>query len=529
MRMHQQQAMRLEHLAEHYKGNPVINGRHAIARIHDENPDMVFPQIPKLMKLTPVHQMDESGGFERQQASLAATSSHTSPEEVLSLSPEALLEFIVEEDNKREINRPQVARLLRRKFGYKDTSFLEGGFCFPTIGVAGEENPLVTPRESLFRDFKNGAFTGKIDIKSSDWDAYVLNHEVGHRRADKRGMRTSKELPDAGNAAGYEKLRSKQQQVHFSEGGQDIYGIYLEESFCDTFAVLQHLKNGGDPAFIQTLSDVRENDVVNNEWAYKYHTHTSLKAVAKNSETLQKRLAGANNEEIEEMAAGIVGERSYNREEYYQHAFVALSQNHKNKFGREADSIDWNTLIDNNKMSAAKALWKDYTAGRHQAHPSGQKKGFWSGLYNNKQAFETPKQFIDRAVDKYGKQDEKNRLKAEKRLTDVPETTPEERNAEVLGQLKYVMSKHPEKTPDLLLREREAYLKQKSRETQIGIPQDMRDANDQLHAHCAEKRAASVARAHDNKKQKVGEITKDQHPPEPEQTHGAPYHGLERS
>ena len=522
MNREQQKAIELEHLAEHYKGNPVINGRHVVDGIHNANPDVVFPQIPKLMALQPqphaqtdLHQ-EKGRDLPSQHAALSASSSHTPPQEVLSLCPNALNQFI-NKSNKSWKWEKDFMRFIEEDYGGQTP---DGAFFRYGLAVAYEKQPYFTPREVIFQQFAamppSEASSFKTNLKSSDVDAFILNHEVGHKYSETLAIKRKGNGALSQNNPDFQALAAKKELVSLLQNRSEPYGHYLEEAFCDTFASLQHLKNGGSTDFLQTMQDARAHGFFNNEAAYLYPTHTALKAVTENAQSIQKRLAGSNQEDVLKMAAGIVGEHCYDREDYYEHAMVAQTFAKSRNPAFNIKEADWAHMVQDEQTPIGK-LWAGYCSGGANGASTHSKQH---------EGKESVSNFIKGAREKHLRSDNKYYLGVRQRLFDAPLAQPEDYNAELLGQIKYVISKHPEKTPELVLREREAFLRGMSKKIGKDMPQHMRDANDGVRAHLAEKRAASLARERQNEHEHQHE-NEHEKPPAHDSNH-RPNHGLER-
>ena len=491
MRNAQLKTTQLEHLAEYYKGNPVINDSHVISAIHDENPDMAFPQIPKLMELhpSPATENDEREDFLSRQASLASSTSHTPAPEVLGLRPEALNDFL-NKTHKNEKWQRKALHYIKEDFGSQTP---KGGLCRFQLALAYEKQPYLTPRDVIFKHIasmpRNTASRFQTNLQSSDVDAFILNHEVGHRRSYEFGLSHKENVSGAENSSEFQKLQNKKDQVSLFTGAGDPYGRYLEEAFSDTFAALQHLKNGGSPEFVKTISDAREHGFMKNTNAYIYPTHSTLRAITKKPRILQETLVGTNQEDVVRMAAGIVGEHSYDREEYYEHAMVAQVQamtgNKASQVAQADAQFDWEEIIQDKDAPAGK-LWQGFCSNR----PTG-----FRAMFSRKGANTKPvDQFVADAYAKHGAEDAENYLQAKRRLTNAPEAKPDHFRAELLGHIKYVASKYPDKMPEELLREREAYLREEYKQLGREVPRDTQFINEDVRDHLAAQRAEKTER-----------------------------------
>ena len=507
----QLKAFELKHLEEYYKGNPVINGKHVIAAIHDENPDVTFPQIPELvtLKSPAIVQEEPKGDFSnRQQAFLTSSSSHTPPQQVLGLRPDALEDFLNKENRGEKWER-RFLQNIKKDF---DSQLPAGGLFRFDQALAYEKQPYYTPREVILKKFasmpQSAALRFQTNLKSPDVDAFVLNHEVGHMRSDECGLTYRGNLYGASDSAEFQALQGKKDQVNLYDGAREPYLRYLEEAFSDTFASLQHLKNGGSTDLLQTIQDAREHGFMTNRNAYIYPTHTTLKAVVDNAQPLQQSLAETTQEDVVRMAAGIVGQYSYNREEYYEHAMVAQAHaTYKNKAINPLE-VDWEEAVQDKKAPVSR-VWKGYCSSR----PTG-----FRAMFSRKQEnFKNVNQFFADAFAKKGNESAKNYREARGRLTNAPLAKPEHLRAELLGHLKYVVSKHPHKSPEQLLREREAYLAEEYKQLHSDVPREIQFINADVRDHLATQRAENSER--EQQEEKAVAITRSDREPEHDLNH----------
>ena len=501
MSLHELNAIKLNNLVEFYRGNPIVDGRHVVDAIHAENPDVVFPQIPKLMKLKPSPTTSGLGrrGFAHRQKSLASSSSHTPPQDVLALCPDALNDFIKNTNKSKNLQKKTRRHIIKDL----EKESLEGGVFYNYLSLAYEELPYLTPREVVFKQLAAMphyvASRHQTTLKSSYVDAFVLNHEVGHKISQDFGLADKGEMDGASSIPEFRALQQKKDQVNKFLGDSEPYGLYLEEAFSDTFAALQHLKNGGNVDFIETIQDAREVGFSNSPRSSIYPTHLTLSAVTENAETLQEKLMGASQEDVVRMAAGIVGEHSYDREEYYEHAVVA--QAHAISDPINVSELDWEQIIQD-KEAPVRELWEGYCSSL----PS-RPTGFWAMFSRKDDNLKSINQFFVEAYAKHGDADAQSYRESWQRLTNAPHAEPEHLQAELLGHLKYIASKYPEKTPEMLLREREAYLREIFKENGKEVPQYMRDANDGVRKHFDRRRAENLNRG-------VMAIARDESQPE---------------
>ena len=462
-------AIRLEHLAEFYKGNPIVDGRHVVNAIHAENPNMIFPQIPKFVDLLPIYSPVTRGAsrtseFFGGERGLLSSSSYTQPDYCFKLNSLKVLQGL---DEKANLSSAQQAATLHAINDIYGNSVPLGGRCQFEKGIIYEREPFSTPREYLLLGLANlrpdEAYINKTHIKSSELDAFVINHEVAHKLYYEAGLRD--EDPNA-------------------------FGGYLEESVCDTYAALKHLQNGYDEELIQTFHDARISRFMNTSKAYKYATHPSLKVIVENAGELQEDLQDMSQEDLFKTALGIVGEHSYDREAYYAHAMVAQAKIIYDNEEVPYFAVDWQAIEFEADYSShtVRQLWDEYKEGASPKTERAEKFGIFrrpsSMARHTKPSNENNlTDFIFEACENYSVNDYEDFFKAREGLTRGELATQEDLKAEVLGQLKYVAEKHPEKTLNELLTAREVYLRAEANKYGRTIPSGILELNQEVRRH----------------------------------------------
>ena len=112
-----------------------------------------------------------------------------------------------------------------------------------------------------------------------------------------------------------------------SEFSTDLYAGYIDETICDTAAVLHHLKRGGSFSFVKTLADARAAGFVMNVEGpvsrYSYGMHSVLDQIAAKEEAVRKVVEEVPEEHLDQVAVYWVADLGWSRTEFFQQVTAA--------------------------------------------------------------------------------------------------------------------------------------------------------------------------------------------------------------
>ena len=217
-------------------------------------------------------------------------------------------------------------------------------------GIAVETSPLLTRQEMLasYADCTPEEITQRFEFTHTDIRAFVDAHELQHARsyqlwADDFDSFKQDETPQVvkDNPA-YAKLCQK---AAAAKNKNDKYIIYLQEDMSDTVAVLHHLKAGRPIDMVQAIADARAIGHLRTP-AEEYASFTVLDKIIEDEANVRARLMGADMDDIESMAARLVGTYSMDRDTFYANSIAIGQQMVNDGLARgDEDDIDYGTII----------------------------------------------------------------------------------------------------------------------------------------------------------------------------------------
>ena len=382
---------------------------------------------------------------------------------------------------------------------FSDARAGRGGIYFDNTSQVIELAPFATVREKL--EIVAGYPAKRLNLKPSataaQVDAFTTRHELQHGRyratwlnphSGMVGTGGSKQMPLpklAQNSAGYRKLFEKTSQ---SKSFGENYIGYLDESMSDTVAALHHLKEGGDVAFIQEFSEARRNAFTSRGRTFKYASYAMLDHISANNKSYTSDIENLSDEQIEDLAAHLVGTKSMDREEYYERSMVAQALEVCRAHQGDIAEIDWQKEA-GKKGSLLGKTWMNYN-GKHLSKRDADAGNV--DVSGKSASGDSINSFIVTALQKHGNDMKKQIFTSRAKLNRGPALTAPEHALDIYAAIKHQQNRHPEyEGPDgakYLLAKRKHYIVAHYAQLKQDVPELDREAHSLLDDHLEQER-----------------------------------------
>lgn len=341
-------------------------------------------------------------------------------------------------------------KTLEDTFG--DPEKIQGGIFHHVTNQVVELAPLATTREKIeiIAGFPQVRLNVDPSATAAQADAFIIRHELQHGRSREVWPNHQSEMLGTGakempvpelalKSAGYRKLFDKTSQIN---PPKDKYLHYLNENMSDTVAALHHLKEGGSADFIEQFSQARRKAFNRRGEAHIYASHYVLDYIVKHHKGMTKNLEGLADEKIEEIAAGLVGGLSMEREEFYKRGIAIQALELARAYGDNPTEIDWQT-------EAAKVgsiggqlgeTWRQYLGLR--AIPGLEEKE--ARRIPTGHDGQTLDEFVTSTITRYSGNIKKQLFKSHIKLNSGDVLTPHEHALDIYAAIKHQQNRHPE-------------------------------------------------------------------------------------
>ena len=208
------------------------------------------------------------------------------------------------------------------------------------------------------------------DVSLAEVHQFVLAHELQHARNASTykldddfydPTKTSK----AEKFGCFERLKARfegdnpiiRAKTRNTELSKDLYAGYVDETICDTAAVLHHLKKGGSFSMVRTLADTRAAGFVmkgTSTSSFKYGMHSVLDKLAANEDAVQKLVDETPEEQLDQVAVYFTANLGWSRTQFFKNAAAARMATHAflcKSEGPEAEQSLENAKADVLKMT----------------------------------------------------------------------------------------------------------------------------------------------------------------------------------
>lgn len=318
-----------------------------------------------------------------------------------------------------------------------------GGVYDHNSRTAIELSPVLTPREKLaiLAGLPPDKINSQLSVTMAEDDAITVWHEWQHGRSDDTWQNSlsgmigeAEEVPAlAQESEDFYKLWTKTSQA---VDVNDLYVGYLSENMSDTVSFLHYLKHGGDPSHIEDTANARGRGFYTKKNAYEHGTFETLAQVAADAPELKKRLNGADNAQIEEIAAGIVGDHTMDRETYYEQALLVQAHCYSDSSDQAFEDINWGSAC--GKSEQMDKLWREYRGYRDYSSALFLVEPI---LHNDVKV--SLDEFVHNAAKAHGENIRNYLKEVEADLTHKGPPSQQQLQTEVLALFKHQGNKHP--------------------------------------------------------------------------------------
>lgn len=169
------------------------------------------------------------------------------------------------------------------------------------------------------------------DVTLAEIHRFICAHELQHGRNHQTydyaffGPSQTNELEEI--HPNYNLLKRKFEGQLHDGNGRDAFESYIDETMADTAATLHHIKAGGSISLVKAIAEARASAFVENADRPKAHriyaSHTVLDKLIEHEELFRDTIENTPENELDVLAAGLVGDFAWGRTEYYKNACAA--------------------------------------------------------------------------------------------------------------------------------------------------------------------------------------------------------------